>query len=79
VYPTKVSVSGIGNTDCHGRSVPREEDRIMMDQQPVSLDLEVEEIERREKAGGSCTSSTTSRHCTCACISTTIGAVEIES
>jgi hypothetical protein len=50
----------------------------MMDQQPVSLDLEVEEIERREKAGGTCTSSTTSRHCTCACISTTLDAVEVD-
>jgi len=34
----------------------------------MSLDLEVEEIETRERTGGTCTSSTTSRHCTCACI-----------
>jgi hypothetical protein len=44
---------------------------------PVALDLEIEEIESREKAGGNCTSSTTSRHCTCACISTTIEASEL--
>ena len=42
----------------------------MKDVQPLSLDLEIEEIERREKAGGSCTSSSTSRHCTCACKTT---------
>jgi len=50
----------------------------MMDHEPVSLDLEIEEIERREKAGGMCTSSTTSRNCTCMCISTTMGAVEVD-
>ena len=43
----------------------------MKEKQPQTLDLEIEEIEKREKAGGSCTSSTTSRHCTCACIYTT--------
>jgi hypothetical protein len=32
-----------------------------------SLDLEVEEIEAREKVGGNCTSSTTSNRCTCLC------------
>jgi len=42
----------------------------MKDQLPVTMDLEIEEIERREKAGGFCTSSTTSRHCTCMCINT---------
>ncbi len=35
-----------------------------------ALDLEITEIERREKAGGSCTSSSTSPHCTCACFVT---------
>ena len=44
----------------------------MNDHQPLSLDLEIVEIERREKAGGFCTSSTTSSHCTCMCISTTM-------
>ncbi len=39
----------------------------MKNKLPLSLDLEVEEIESREKAGGNCTSSTTSRHCTCLC------------
>ena len=33
----------------------------------VALNLEVQEIERREKAGGCSTSSSTSPHCTCAC------------
>jgi len=37
-----------------------------------TLDLEITEIERRERAGGSCSSSTTSPHCTCACFNTTI-------
>jgi hypothetical protein len=37
---------------------------------PLMLDLEITEIERREKAGGFCTSSTTSSHCTCMCINT---------
>ena len=40
----------------------------MIEQKALSLDLEIEEIETREKAGGTCTSSTTSRHCTCMCI-----------
>ena len=43
----------------------------MEEKAPLSLDLEVEEIEKREKAGGSCTSSTTSHHCTCMCIGPT--------
>lgn len=38
----------------------------------LTLDLEIMEIERREKAGGSCTSSSTSDHCTCACFITTV-------
>jgi hypothetical protein len=44
---------------------------MMKEKMSVLLNLEVEEIERREKAGGTCTSSTTSRHCTCMCINTT--------
>ncbi|MBI3448680.1 MAG: hypothetical protein HY049_07180 [Acidobacteria bacterium] len=43
-----------------------------MNEKPVSsLDLEVEEIESRERVAGSCTSSSTSRRCTCACFITT--------
>ena len=42
-----------------------------MNERKLVLDLEIDEIESREKAGGSCTSSTTSRHCTCMCIFTT--------
>jgi hypothetical protein len=42
----------------------------MKENMPV-LSLEVEEIESRERGSGSCTSSTTSRHCTCACFITT--------
>jgi len=33
----------------------------------VSLNLEVDEIESRERTGGSCTSSSTHNYCTCAC------------
>jgi hypothetical protein len=40
----------------------------------LTLDLEIDEIESREKAGGNCTSSTTSRHCTCLCFITTLSA-----
>jgi hypothetical protein len=36
-----------------------------------SLNLVVEEIETRERAGGCLTSSSTSRMCTCPCINTT--------
>ena len=36
-----------------------------------ALDLEVEEIESRERGGGCSTSSSTSRLCTCACKFTT--------
>jgi len=36
-----------------------------------ALNLEVEEIESRERAGGCSTSSSTSRLCTCPCINTT--------
>jgi len=39
---------------------------------PNVLDLEVEEIERRERAGGCSTSSSTSRLCTCPCKETTV-------
>jgi hypothetical protein len=52
----------------------RGEEDWMIEQKALSLDLEIEEIETREKAGGTCTSSTTSRHCTCMCISTTLTA-----
>jgi len=38
--------------------------------QPV-LNLEVEEIESRERSGGCYTSSSTSRLCTCPCFNTT--------
>ena len=38
----------------------------------VSLNLEVEELETRERAGGCFTSSSTSRLCTCACKDTTV-------
>lgn len=36
------------------------------------LNLEVEEIETRERGGGCFTSSTTSRLCTCPCRQTTV-------
>ena len=42
-----------------------------MNERLPMLNLEVEEIERRERGGGSCTSSSTSRLCTCKCIFTT--------
>ena len=50
----------------------------MKDQAQTTLSLEVEEIESRERAAGSCTSSTTSRHCTCLCRYTTTIAVQAE-
>lgn len=40
------------------------------------LNLEVEEIETRERAGGCFTSSSTSRMCTCACKETTTFAAQ---
>lgn len=40
----------------------------MNEKRPLSLDLEIEEIETREKSGGYCSSSTTSNRCTCLCI-----------
>ena len=43
----------------------------MKEQTPFVLDLEVEEIERRERSGGCSTSSSTSRLCTCPCRETT--------
>lgn len=43
----------------------------MKESKLTSLNLEVEEIEKREKAGGRCSSSTTSNHCTCMCIPNT--------
>jgi len=39
-----------------------------MNSQTTKLVLEVEEIERQERGSGSCTSSSTSRLCTCRCI-----------
>ena len=51
----------------------------MRENQPVILSLEVEEIESRERAGGSCTSSTTSRHCSCLCRLTTAAASVVAS
>ena len=50
-----------------------------MKETPNVLSLEVEEIESRERAGGSCTSSTTSRHCTCLCRYTTTLAASAQS
>ena len=49
----------------------------MNEKTPLTLDLEIEEIESREKAGGTCTSSTTSRHCTCMCIAPTTGVANL--
>jgi len=47
----------------------------MKENVPV-LNLEVEEIETRERTGGCSTSSSTSRLCTCACrYTTTLSAV----
>jgi len=46
----------------------------MKENMPV-LDLEVEEIETRERGGGCHTSSTTSRLCTCPCHITTSAAL----
>ncbi|HEX4825911.1 MAG TPA: hypothetical protein VFV19_16545 [Candidatus Polarisedimenticolaceae bacterium] len=40
----------------------------MNESKTVVLDLEIDEIETREKASGTCTSSTTSPRCTCMCI-----------
>ena len=42
------------------------------------LDLEVEEIETRERSGGCLTSSSTSRMCTCACKYTTTIAAQAQ-
>jgi len=49
----------------------------MKEKLPV-LDLEVEEIERRERHGGCSTSSSTSRLCTCPCYLTTSRLAEAE-
>ena len=51
----------------------------MNEKKTLSLDLEFVEIESREKAGGTCTSSTTSRHCTCMCINTTSRNLEMQA
>jgi hypothetical protein len=42
------------------------------------LNLEVEEIETRERGGGCFTSSSTSRMCTCACKDTTTIAAQAQ-
>ena len=44
----------------------------MNEKKMPSLDLEVVELERGRKPGGCSTSSSTSRLCTCPCISTTL-------
>jgi hypothetical protein len=51
----------------------------MNEKQVLALDLEIEEIESREKAGGHCTSSTTSRHCTCRCFLATEQSAELNA
>ncbi len=43
----------------------------MKETMPVALNLELEEIETRERAGGCSTSSSTNRLCTCPCKETT--------
>ena len=42
-----------------------------MNANTLALNLEVEEIESRERLGGCYTSSSTSRLCTCPCFNTT--------
>jgi hypothetical protein len=70
-----------GRRECSraGESGTRKEDTRMNEQTTLSLDLEIDEIESREKAGGTCTSSTTSRHCTCLCFFPTTNAGELNS
>lgn len=51
----------------------------MNERAPMVLDLEVEEIERRERSGGCLTSSSTSRLCTCACRYTTTISAQAKS
>jgi hypothetical protein len=46
----------------------RSEGGRMKEKKPLSLDLEVQELERGRKPGGCLTSSTTSNLCTCPCI-----------
>jgi hypothetical protein len=46
--------------------------------QVLNLNLEVEEIETRERRGGCFTSSSTSRLCTCACFITTSRGAETQ-
>ena len=50
-----------------------------MKEKMTILNLEVEEIETRERSGGCLTSSSTSRHCTCACKPPTTGVFEPKS
>jgi len=49
-----------------------------MKEKSAILELEVEEIETRERSGGCLTSSSTSRLCTCACKYTTTIAAEVQ-
>jgi hypothetical protein len=58
------------------RSGAGEEER--MKETMPALNLEVEEIESRERAGGCSTSSSTSRLCTCPCFNTTSRLVATE-
>ena len=44
----------------------------MNEKKPLSLDLEVQELEKGRKPGGCQTSSTTSSLCTCPCRLTTV-------
>lgn len=50
----------------------------MSENQFSALNLEVEEIETRERAGGCSTSSSTSRLCTCPCRYTTTLATQAQ-
>ena len=47
----------------------------MNEKKPLSLDLEVQELEKARKPGGCQTSSTTSNLCTCPCHLTTVSTV----
>lgn len=49
----------------------------MKERESTSLNLEVEEVETRERLGGNCTSSTTRSFCTCACFYTTTTQAEV--
>jgi hypothetical protein len=49
----------------------------MNEKKPLSLDLEVRELEKGRKPGGCQTSSTTSNLCTCPCHLTTAVAAKV--